>query len=199
MNESVQAVGDLLAGFLDLDVDEGRRSPVSHASAARWSLSRPSATTASVLRIPSRLMVHVSILQASRQAARILDWSVTGQPLTLWGSMTAPPRRSGGTPNPASFTGWVVVRVRRVLLPAFRLAHNCASIVSMADQETLLERKKRGPKPTGKGQQVVVRCQPDLLAAVDAFRSTFSPIINRPAALRRIATEFLSRRGFLAK
>jgi hypothetical protein len=55
MNESVQAVGDLLAGFLDLDVDEGRRSPVSQASAAPWSLSRPSATTASVLRIPSRL------------------------------------------------------------------------------------------------------------------------------------------------
>ena len=196
MNESVQAVGDLLAGFLDLDVDEGRRSPVSHASAAPWSLSRPSATTASVLRIPSRLMVHVSILQASRQAARILDWSVTGQPLTLWGSMTAPPRRSGGTPNPASFTGWVVVRVRRVLLPAFRLAHNCASIVSMADQETLLERKKRGPKPTGKGQQVVVRCQPDLLAAATPFAQRFRPSSTAPRRYGASRRNFSAGAGF---
>jgi hypothetical protein len=83
--------------------------------------------------------------------------------------------------------------------PPFRLAPYCASIVSMADQETLLPRRRRGPKPTGKGQQVVVRCQPDLLAAVDAYRSTFSPIMNRPAVLRRIAAEFLCRRGFLAK
>jgi|RhiMetdeSRZDD1v2_1073273.scaffolds.fasta_scaffold237283_4 hypothetical protein len=70
----------------------------------------------------------------------------------------------------------------------------------MTDQETSLARKKRGPKPTGKGQQVVVRCQPDLLAAVDVFRSSeFSPSINRSAAIRRIVTEFLQRRGFMVK
>jgi hypothetical protein len=34
--------------------------------------------------------------------------------------------------------------------------------------------------------------RPDLVSAIDAYRETFKPV-NRPAALRRIATEFLSR------
>jgi hypothetical protein len=67
----------------------------------------------------------------------------------------------------------------------------------MAEQETLLARKKRGPKPTGKGQQVVVRCQPDLLAAMDTFRLNQKSPVNRAAVLRQFAIEALKRRGLL--
>jgi hypothetical protein len=40
---------------------------------------------------------------------------------------------------------------------------------------------------------------PDLLAALDAYRATFSPEINRAAALRKIAADYLGRRGLLKK
>jgi len=72
------------------------------------------------------------------------------------------------------------------------------STLFMNAQEALGPPKRRGRKPTGLGQQVAVRCQPDLLAAVDAYRLEQCPPINRAAALRRIAVEFLNRRGFLA-
>jgi hypothetical protein len=72
------------------------------------------------------------------------------------------------------------------------------STLFMDAQEALGPPKRRGRKPTGLGQQVAVRCQPDLLAAVDAYRLEQCPPINRAAALRRIAVEFLNRRGFLA-
>lgn len=36
-------------------------------------------------------------------------------------------------------------------------------------RQTVLAKKKRGPLPTGKGQQIVVRVQPELLAIIDAW------------------------------
>lgn len=49
----------------------------------------------------------------------------------------------------------------------------------------MLARKKRGPEPTGKGQQVVVRLQPDLLAFVDTLRQRHDPPLSRPEAVRQ--------------
>ena len=43
------------------------------------------------------------------------------------------------------------------------------------------------------------KIQPDLMAAIDTYREGQSPIINRPAAIRRILTEYFSRHGFFAK
>ncbi len=60
-------------------------------------------------------------------------------------------------------------------------------------------RKKPGPKPTGKGTQVVVRCQPDLLDALDAFIAAQQPFhektLTRPEAVRLLMQEALAKNG----
>lgn len=57
-------------------------------------------------------------------------------------------------------------------------------------------RKKPGPKPTGKGTQVVVRCQPDLLDAIDAAQADFDKA-SRPETIRFIIKEWLQSQGRL--
>lgn len=54
------------------------------------------------------------------------------------------------------------------------------------------KKKKKGPKPTGKGTQIQVRLQPDLLALLDA-----AVVDNetRPEAIRRILSNWLSSKG----
>lgn len=61
----------------------------------------------------------------------------------------------------------------------------------------MVPQKKRGPSPTGKGVQIQVRLQPDLLEPLDAwiaqqpdFHST------RPDAIRRILRDRLLGDGF---
>lgn len=65
----------------------------------------------------------------------------------------------------------------------------------MSQSTTVLTRKKRGPKPTGKGTLVGVRIQPDLLEALDDYRRGMSsvldaieagPAMSRPDAIRFI-------------
>jgi hypothetical protein len=58
-------------------------------------------------------------------------------------------------------------------------------------------RKNRGGRPvtTGKGQLIGVRLLPDLLSALDEYRATFSPVINRAAAIRTIVAEKLQRKA----
>lgn len=57
----------------------------------------------------------------------------------------------------------------------------------MADQEkAVTAQRRRGPVPTGKGVQVVVRMQPDLLAWLDAQREQLDPPPSRPEFIRRI-------------
>jgi len=63
----------------------------------------------------------------------------------------------------------------------------------------MLAPKKRGRKPTGKGLTVGVRCQPELLIAIDAARRDEADNPSRPEMLRRVAVEALKRRGFLVK
>ena len=61
-----------------------------------------------------------------------------------------------------------------------------------------LVRKRRGPAPTGKGLPVMVRLQPDQLAAVDAWIAA-QPLdakgkpISRPEAIRALAALGLER------
>jgi hypothetical protein len=50
------------------------------------------------------------------------------------------------------------------------------------------QKKKRGPPATGKGEPVVVRMQPPLLADVDGWIGRQSPPYpSRPEAIRRLA------------
>ena len=67
----------------------------------------------------------------------------------------------------------------------------CANTVSMASQETVQTRKRRGPKPTGKGVNVGVRLQPDQLAKVDQWRERQDDTPTRPEAIRRLVEKAL--------
>ena len=54
-------------------------------------------------------------------------------------------------------------------------------------KQTVLAKKKRGPAPTGKGEQVVVRWQPGPLAALDAWvEKQQDPNLTRAEAVRRL-------------
>jgi hypothetical protein len=67
----------------------------------------------------------------------------------------------------------------------------------MAEQDTLISRK-RGPPATGKGVPVLVRLQPPLLGAVDAFileRSKVGETLSRPEAVRLLLTRGLGAAG----
>lgn len=68
----------------------------------------------------------------------------------------------------------------------------------MASQ-TVVPKKKRGPAPTGKGTQIQVRLQPDLLAALDQFISETKPDTSRPEALRIAFRDWAIANGYLAE
>jgi hypothetical protein len=60
----------------------------------------------------------------------------------------------------------------------------------MTDQETVHARKRRGPKPTGKGRPVQVRLLPDLLGRLDAWIGTLpEPKPTRAEAIRMLIRE----------
>lgn len=59
----------------------------------------------------------------------------------------------------------------------------------MANQEINDSTKKRGRPATGKGVQVVVRMQPDLLAWIDAERVKIEPQPSRPEFIRQLIEE----------
>lgn len=77
-------------------------------------------------------------------------------------------------------------RFSRVGSVNFPLARKSASTVFMTERETLVARKRRGPAPTGKGQQVVVRLQPEDLELLDLWITANDLAISRPDAMRRI-------------
>lgn len=62
---------------------------------------------------------------------------------------------------------------------------------------TVLTKKKRGPAPTGKGQLIGVRLQPDLLAALDAFIAAEGEGYTRPNTIRHILEEWLHASGYI--
>ena len=53
-------------------------------------------------------------------------------------------------------------------------------------KRTVLAKKRRGPAPTGKGEQVVVRWQPGPLAALDAWVAKQKDNPTRAEAIRRL-------------
>jgi hypothetical protein len=53
-------------------------------------------------------------------------------------------------------------------------------------KKTVLAKKKRGPAPTGKGTQVVVRMQPAPLEALDDWVSHQADRPTRAEAIRRL-------------
>ena len=59
-------------------------------------------------------------------------------------------------------------------------------------KQTVLAKKRRGPAPTGKGTQVVVRMQPSALEAVDSWISQQADELSRPEAIRRLVEQALA-------
>jgi len=65
----------------------------------------------------------------------------------------------------------------------------------MTRQETVIAKKRRGPKPTGKGTPVVTRLQPPELSALDAWiAKSDDPKMSRPEAIRRLLAEKISKK-----
>lgn len=83
----------------------------------------------------------------------------------------------------------------------FHLGRYRVNMVSMSDQDkTVLTRKgKRGPAPTGKGELVGVRVQPDLLAALDLAIVQQNEMRSRPEMIRAIMAEWLQEKGYIDK
>lgn len=63
----------------------------------------------------------------------------------------------------------------------------------MGKQDTLISRKRKGPVPTGKGSPILVRLQPEPLAAVDAWREDQPDKPTRPEAIRRLVEKGLEK------
>lgn len=61
----------------------------------------------------------------------------------------------------------------------------------MARQETLISKKRRGPAPTGQGTPIMVRLNPEQLAAVDAWAVKQDDEPSRPEAIRRLVAKAL--------
>lgn len=56
----------------------------------------------------------------------------------------------------------------------------------MTTQETVPTRKRRGPKPTGKGVNVGVRLQPTQLDMLDLWIASQPRPVSRPEAMRML-------------
>ncbi|MCV0371681.1 ribbon-helix-helix domain-containing protein [Filomicrobium sp.] len=65
----------------------------------------------------------------------------------------------------------------------------------MSKSTTVISQKKRGPKPTGKGTPVMVRLQPDYLAALDKLAEAIEG--SRPEALRYALSTYMESDGFI--
>jgi hypothetical protein len=60
----------------------------------------------------------------------------------------------------------------------------------------VIPRKRPGPAPTGKGQQIVVRIQPAPLANIDGWiKGQKEPDLSRPEAIRRLVELGLKATG----
>lgn len=63
----------------------------------------------------------------------------------------------------------------------------------MSGQETSIPKKRRGPAPRPPTTPVMVRLQPDQLAALDAWISAQPDSLTRPEAIRRIVAATLEQ------
>jgi hypothetical protein len=63
-------------------------------------------------------------------------------------------------------------------------------------KQTVIPRKKRGPRPTGKGEPVVVRMHPPQIKALDAWIAQQpQPFPTRPEAVRQLLEIVLASNG----
>lgn len=71
----------------------------------------------------------------------------------------------------------------------------------MSDQQktVITPKRRRGPRPTGKGELIGVRLQPDLLSCLDAYRAELPGDPSRPEAIRELLTEMLRNLGYMPK
>jgi hypothetical protein len=68
----------------------------------------------------------------------------------------------------------------------------------MTSQTVITQKKKRGPKPTGKGTLVGVRVLPNLLSALDTWIAAQpDPKPTRPEAIRYALRDWLISQGVL--
>ncbi len=63
-------------------------------------------------------------------------------------------------------------------------------------KERVVKRPRGRPVTTGKGEQVVVRILPDLMAALDTQVAATSAE-SRASAIRKILTDYFKRKGIL--
>jgi hypothetical protein len=56
---------------------------------------------------------------------------------------------------------------------------------------TRIKRKKPGPPPTGKGELIGVRIQPDQMKTLDAWIAEQDDRLSRPEAIRRLVEQGL--------
>jgi hypothetical protein len=61
-------------------------------------------------------------------------------------------------------------------------------------KQSLISQKRKGPAPTGKGIPILVRIQPDKLAALDDYIAKQPDEPSRPEAIRRVLAEALPTR-----
>jgi hypothetical protein len=63
-------------------------------------------------------------------------------------------------------------------------------------KKTVIPKKKRGPPPTGKGEPIVVRMHPPMLASLDAWIAHQpQPFPSRPEAVRRLVELGLTQKA----
>ena len=62
--------------------------------------------------------------------------------------------------------------------------------VTMTDTD---KKRRYGPLPTGKGLQVQVRLQPDMVAMVDAWIAAQAKSVSRPEAIRLMLKELMDK------
>lgn len=67
----------------------------------------------------------------------------------------------------------------------------------MSTSTTVIAKKRKGPKPTGKGKQIVVRIHPPLLAKIEKWAGEFAPgqSLSNPEIIRRMLEEYLTHCG----
>ena len=61
----------------------------------------------------------------------------------------------------------------------------------MKSPKPSLSKKRRGPPPTGKGELVGVRLQPEMLAGIDQFVAEHD--VTRPEAVRMIIADWMDK------
>jgi len=78
----------------------------------------------------------------------------------------------------------------------FPSAVYCGTTNFMTSQ-IVVPKKKRGPPATGKGTQIQVRLQDDLLSPLDRFTAEETDNPSRSEAIRRILRDWLASHGHL--